>query len=152
MDVLFLDIDYVLNSDQYERLQFAQNKPFVPYYSEIDPRCISLLNQVLEALPSLKIVISSSWRDSLSLAEFQKLFTHFNLNREIIDTTSSDMTKADSIRLWVKENKPKKFIILDDDSLFDLKDSLYKNFYKVSTASLQPSDVDKIVNQFKKLS
>ena len=147
MKILFLDIDFVLNSHKFEIQRDIKGEAYTPYYSEIDPQCISVLNQVLEQRPSLKIVISSSRRDSLSLEEFKKLFSHFGVKEEkIIDTTSSGVKKETSIEQWIKENSPSSFVVLDDDYLFDKDHKFHKNFYRVSTIGLTPKDIPEILN------
>ena len=146
MKILFLDIDYVLNSHKFEIQRSIKGEPYEPYFSDIDPRCTNLLNHILKKEKDLKIVISSSWRDSLTLKEFQDLFSRFNVSKDkIIGTTSSEVDKPESIEIWVRENNPKKFVILDDDFLFDKSHKLYNNFYRVSTKSLQEEDIPQII-------
>ena len=146
MKVIFQDIDYVLNSHRFEiERDLNSNEPFVPLYSEIDPQCMVRLKKILESNNNIKIVISSDRRSNFSLAEFKKLFEHFNISAsKIIGTTSSDIKKQNSIELWIKKNNPSNFLILDDDNLFDLSHPLHKHFYKVKSSSLDDNDVMKI--------
>ena len=146
LKILFLDIDFVLNSHKFEIQRDVKGGPYTPYYSDIDPKCITLLNEILTKRPNLKIVISSSWRADLSLTEFKKMFSHFGVDQEkIIDTTSSDMEKSKSIEKWVKDYSPLASIILDDDFLFEKDHPLYPNFYRVSTTGLTKKDLPEIL-------
>lgn len=134
--ILFLDIDGVLNSDRFSRTVLVDNSP---YGLELDPKAISLLKIFLETHDQLKIVISSSWRDTLSLTQFQELFATHGIIDRIIDLTSSEVGKAASIELWIQTHRPRKFAILDDDQLFDLPHRLHR--YQVKTSmglGLQP--------------
>ena len=153
MKIIFQDIDYVLNSHKFEISRDIKNEPYIPYYSEIDPDCISRLNKILSIDTEIKIVISSDWRSDLSLMEFKKLFSHFNINPDrVIDKTSSNVNKKKSIELWIKENNPSNFIILDDDRIFGMEEPLYNNFYKVKSSALDDNDVEqitKIINDWK---
>lgn len=144
MNVLFLDIDYILNSDKFEQ-RLALKDDISPYPVEIDPECVQRLNTILSKMKNFNIVISSDWRAELSLSKFREIFNHFKLNAHVLDMTSAEMSKSNSIKDWVFHNKPKEFIILDDDSLFDLSDPLFKNFYKLSKTGLLDRDVNLII-------
>lgn len=127
--ILFLDIDGVLNSERFHRALVSDN---FPYGMEIDPTSMALLKSFLDANSTVKIVISSSWRDTLSLTQFNELFATYDICNKIIDLTSNDVTKSASIELWLKHNKPYKFAIIDDDQLFDIGHRLHK--YQVKTS------------------
>jgi hypothetical protein len=60
---LFLDVDGVLNSDDY---QFCSGKWNMSKKSQIDPTSIPLLNQIIAAT-NAKIVVSSTWRSHRTL-------------------------------------------------------------------------------------
>lgn len=152
MNIIFLDIDGILNSHKFEiERDINSTEAYIPYYSDIDPKRIKLLQKILNKFPNIKIVISSSWRDSLSVKEFKNLFSHFGINSKyIIDKTSDNMNKQDSIKKWIKENNVNKFIILDDDNLFSLNDKLFNHFYKIKSSSIDEVDVKKIINKIEK--
>lgn len=152
MNIIFLDIDGVLNSHKFEmERDLNSQESYVPFYSDIDISKVVLLKQILENSKNTKIVISSSWRDSLSLKEFKSLFFHFGLDKHlIIDKTSDEVDKPESIRKWLSNNKIKDFIILDDDNLFPINDELYQKFYKVKSSSIDLQDVKNVLNITKK--
>ncbi|MHB8407765.1 MAG: HAD domain-containing protein [Acidiferrobacterales bacterium] len=58
MKVIFLDIDGVLNSDQWFKVI---GRPCTEWEDHIDPQAVLLLNLIIEKTGA-KIVLSSSWR------------------------------------------------------------------------------------------
>lgn len=144
--ILFLDIDFVLNSHKFELQRRASKSTFTPYLDEIDPRCLKVLKVLLAKYPNLMIVISSDWRKELDLKKFRTIFSHFTFDsNRIIGVTRSSAPKAQSIRLWLKKNKKvKQYLILDDDGLFEMNDKEYPFFYRVPTRGLLSSDLPHI--------
>lgn len=130
MKVLFLDIDGVLNSDSFHRTLEAGTS-FI-YGLELEPRALKLFEEFLLSAPELKIVISSSWRDTLTLEQFQEVLSPYVDAQRIIGLTSSEVDKAPSIEAWIKEHNPSEVLILDDDTLFDLSHRLHKRQVKTS--------------------
>lgn len=144
--ILFLDIDGVLNSDRYNRSLTVEN---FPYGMEIDPAATALLKNFLNSNPEVRIVISSSWRDTLSLEQFNEVFATYGIRDRIVDMTSSNMGKADSIELWVKTHKPSLFAILDDDILFSLFHRMHRLQIKTSMGiGLQKSHLEDLALLF----
>lgn len=149
MKILFLDIDFVLNSHKFEIEEAHSDRPYRPYYSEIDPKALAVLIKILETDSSLQIVIHSSWRDEISLNDFKKIFSSFDFPIERIqETTKPLIDKAQSIELWIKEHPfVTQFVILDDDGLFGLRHPLYSRFYRVPTRGLNSSDISEILKK-----
>ena len=142
MKVLFLDIDGVLNSENWfgYRLYCIKNNMFneminfvntnderIKYkLSMIDDRAIANLNRIIEET-GCKVVLSSSWRSSI---ESENIFTQNLLKLkgfkyEFYDVTPrlwfSDFStrRGDEIQLWMdkesEKNEIESFVILDDD-------------------------------------
>lgn len=133
----FVDIDGVLNNQLYfeaERKAWeASGEKTRPQKYEIDPRCIELLN-VLVKQTGVKIVISSTWRSSYTVEEFQTMFGEFGFKGEIVGLTphlslykpkemrGMSVPRGVEIKMWLnhnidyKERPYIKYIILDDDS------------------------------------
>ncbi len=124
MKILFLDIDGVLNSEQssiaYQRdiglLQLTG--PLREHY--LCPLAVSNLRMIVDQLPNLRIVISSSWRLNRSIAELQALFELIGFHRElIVDVTPQlpDHSRPGEIALWLSSRAPKDvdYVIVDDD-------------------------------------
>ena len=131
MRILFLDIDGVLNSNDYyvQRQELIKAGTYNVEYplSEFDPKCMKLLDEFCGEY-DIKIVISSTWRLLKTIEDLQKIFNHFGHNFEIIDKTPDlrhdAVVRGNEILWWMKQNKEliqnyydfNNYIILDDDS------------------------------------
>jgi hypothetical protein len=144
MNIIFLDIDGVLNST-LSLLSAAKMKAtpaerdFVfelinTYYNDyplsmltldllgIDPDCIGYLNQILDASDA-QVVVSSSWRFCHSLIGLQKLLEYRGFKGELIDVTpitpitlaGLEKLRGHEIQAWLDLNpEVDRFVILDD--------------------------------------
>jgi hypothetical protein len=111
MKIIFLDIDGVLNSKNYE-------------YSDryirdaLDPLAVARLNKITDAT-NAKIVISSAWRTPF---EFDKdslfyLLKEEGITGEMIDITPifTSCLRWDEIKDWLEDHPTvENFVILDD--------------------------------------
>ena len=61
---LFLDVDGVLNSVSWYREEW--NKNHVYPQGDFDPKCVELVNRIVEET-GCKVVVSSSWRTESNL-------------------------------------------------------------------------------------
>lgn len=131
MKIVFLDIDGVLNSVQYDRLRTAEQ-------GNIDETRLPLLRRLIDESNAV-IVLSSSWRkhwdknnslcDSVG-KEIVGLFARYGIS--VYDKTpylqSND--RAEEIRTWLSKNgNVDAFVILDDIAFgwgTDLQDKLVK--------------------------
>lgn len=111
--VLFLDIDGVLNSTK----TFYAFNGFPADFKEIgkfDWAAISLLQRMCKVDPTLRIVLSSSWRLSSTAEEAAKA-----LGLPIIDVTPGDDTEKRGVEIqqWLDAHpKVKIYAILDDNN------------------------------------
>lgn len=146
MKVLFLDIDGVMNSVQLAVMHHRRNKD-VPSlggwdpYNEFCPISINNLVELLEKVPDLKIVVSSTWR--MGCDTVQKLQDIFNpipelhgqkiIQERIIDRTPVFRSgpRGNEIKHWL-DNHPEveKYAILDDDS--DMLEEQRPNFFNTN--------------------
>ena len=156
MKVLFLDIDGVLNSENWfgYRLYCIKNNMFNEVInfvntndecikhklSMIDDRAIANLNRIVEET-GCKVVLSSSWR---SCVEAENIFTQDLLKLkgfkyELYDVTPRlwfndfSIRRGEEIKLWLdkesEKNEIESFVILDDDS--DMLPEQMNNFIHV---------------------
>lgn len=156
MKVLFLDIDGVLNSenwfgyvqycinnDMYNRvLNFVEinDEHIKRKLSMIDDRAIANLNRIVEET-GCKVVLSSSWR---SPNESENIFTQYLLKLkgfkyELYGVTPRIWAKefgtqrGKEIKVWMdkesEKNEIESFVILDDDS--DMLPEQMNNFVHV---------------------
>ena len=156
MKVLFLDIDGVLNSENWfaYRIYCVKNNMvnilmnFVDTddrnikhkLTTLDDRAIANLNRIVEET-GCKVVLSSSWRSSI---ESENIFTQNLLKLkgfkyEFYDVTPrlwfSDFSirRGEEIKFWLDKESEKheieSFVILDDDS--DMLPEQMNNFIHV---------------------
>lgn len=146
MRVICLDVDGVLNS--HERHENG--------YCGINPVNVKAFNQVLKAVPDLKIVISSSWRymipEAMSLKgfEYMLLVCGVNCQGRVIGLTPRDeeiLTRGGQIAYWLKQHKEVTKYIIVDDMDWDFKE-LRLNYYKTDPATgLQEKDVNEVIKK-----
>jgi len=122
MLILFLDIDGVLNSWQsihyFNYLDARGIALKKGGYHNYCPLAISNLNCLMEELPDLRIVISSTWRKYNTIPELREVFTenHFLYSDRMIDRTEVlSGCRGDEIKKWADQHQPQEFIIVDDD-------------------------------------
>jgi hypothetical protein len=128
MDIIFLDLDGVLN---------VIPQGFDLYGAIFHPEFVDNLKYIIEQTGA-KIVISSSWRLS-GLWYLKNMWEHRNYPGEIIDITPNLYDKdhkrirGEEIDLWLKQNKKQNisnYVIIDDDS--DMLENQLNNFVKTS--------------------
>jgi len=135
MNILFLDVDGVLNSKQYflatpklsqSQLNSSSDPDLLSMKTYTNKNNMWCLGYLLENVPDLKIVISSAWRNCYSLESFRELFKIYGLDgNRIIDKTSKRLSsiRANEIYMWLEDNKGiEKWIALDDHTIFELGD------------------------------
>jgi hypothetical protein len=121
MKIVFLDIDGVLNSEDFHRTRNISAFATYPL-SDFDPTSIELLNQL--ATDDIKFVISSDRRHNHSLESLQAILKEVGFNGDIIDVTPS-LTYRDrrvEIGMWVANSvlqdlDVETYCILDDETL-----------------------------------
>jgi hypothetical protein len=97
MKIIFLDIDGVLNSENWYRRRFKEiNTEDIlgkyPFY-EFDPLSIAELNRIIEQTEA-KVVVSSTWRIGKSVEDLQKMLDVVGFKGKIIDTTPHFFAKG----------------------------------------------------------
>lgn len=129
MKIIFLDIDGVLNHERFykERFEKRYDEGAIAYpYSEIDPECVKILNQLIKDTDA-KVVISSTWRHS-GLNYCLDVLKFHGFEGDIIDITpdlkDGNYLRGNEILKWIKDNEQlvgpyynfTEYVILDDDS------------------------------------
>ena len=122
---VFLDIDGVLNSEQYylekpwpqrfEELKDKLDEHIAFGIAHIDPKAVKLLNRLVTETKA-KIVVSSSWRGDYAL---QTIFALVGITEPIYGETPrlESRFRGEEIDKWLKERQePYKYVILDNDS------------------------------------
>lgn len=138
MKIIFLDIDGVLNS---RRSMFAKAgqptdnstahlslKLIATRQAKlIDPVAIAMLNRLTDAVPSIKLVISSTHRfvaftaGKFTLSHLQDYVALLGITGEVIGATprhDDDAPRGEEIAAWLKTNSHltiDRYVVLDDD-------------------------------------
>ncbi len=121
MNIIFLDVDGVLNSlEHLDKVYLETGESHSGYEYPFDPNCLKNLQNLVH-LTNSKLVISSTWRINLKgiLTLIRKL-KEYNLDREIIGYTpilKSKVNRGEEISSFLStlDYEP-NFIILDDNS------------------------------------
>lgn len=156
MKVIFLDIDGVINSEDFaiwihEHPEFCENGG----HFWIDPQKIDMIVNLCEETGA-KLVISSSWRGwSLrsTLEDFSTYRDLSRLNPYIVGVTprfymnsKMYMSRGDEIQYYLSTDQSiTHYCIVDDDN--DMLDSQKDNFVRTDfQTGLTMEDVEKIKN------
>jgi hypothetical protein len=133
MKVIFLDIDGVLTTTMW-----SSN------YSEFNPVCTNGLLKLLDADPSLRLVISSVWRlgsaPGSALDETTRLYKELNrygliekLHEDWRTISNHDWIRGQEIEEWLSRHEVENYLILDDDS--DMLDDQKEHHVCTSTTN-----------------
>lgn len=150
MNLIFLDVDGVLNSQKFadKMLKYCNIDPFEN--DMLDDHAIRLL-KVLVDETNARIVLTSSWRNfGDSLSKLAKQLSHHKLFiwSETPRCKDENSCRGDEITLWFRRNVGVfNYVILDDDS-----DMTVHMEHLVKTSfdeGLTRADVDKAIEILK---
>jgi hypothetical protein len=158
MKVLFLDIDGVLNSrryyesDEWKQISSQLNSDSLKYSPHflIDRNSIALLNQLVQCVPDMKIVVSSTWKryGTYELTKGYLVQAGFLYPDSIIDYTPDlaepKYCRGDEVQWWLdKHSEVKSYCIVDDDD--DMLCNQLNNLVQTSSRlGLTKEDCEKI--------
>ncbi len=158
MKVIFLDIDGVLNSDEY--FEKTANLNIQGIESEIDVEKIKLLKKAIDETGA-KVVLSSTWRYMRKVKDLKELLSHYGI--VIIDSTPFlGDERGLEIKQWLTTHARvvEDFVILDDEIFHSYDQDLVKKLIKMSDGidgngysfgeGLLPRDIDEIVKRLGK--
>lgn len=107
--VVFLDFDGVL-APITDATEDARDSYGVKFNAE----CAKNLNSLIKAT-NAKIVITSSWRQYLSLWRLRRMWRQRNMLGEIVGVTPiMSIYRGNEIDEWLKRNRPTHYVIIDD--------------------------------------
>lgn len=150
MKVIFLDVDGVLNSDEY--FDKIQEMNIEGIEKEIDVNTIKLLKEGIEETGA-RVVLSSSWRNTKNGQELKQLLASYEI---VVDSTPFiDNVRGIEIKEYLKEHKGiEDFVILDDEIFDSYDEELMKKLIKISDGNginfgegLQEKDVKEIIQR-----
>lgn len=153
--IIFLDIDGVLNSQQFVlKSGFEDLKELPSIISMISEENVWCLNYIVNNVPDLKFVISSSWRKHHPLEEIKKTLSYFNFDSDlIIGKTPSKPSSPRSyeIYLWLEDNGGEEsnlYAVLDDHFVYNTEQP---GFFKTDPlVGLTYRDACNIIRYFNK--
>ena len=150
---LFLDIDGVLNHDEWFASEHYKKHQENWKKSMFDPECVARVNKILEATGA-KLVVSSSWR---SMADLKDIFAGVGLPTDFDITPHADKIYSDldpirdlyndDIRYWrgseikyyLDRHPADNYVILDDDR--DMLDEQLDNFIRTCGDKIYMADL-----------
>ena len=150
MKAIFLDIDGVLNSDEY--FDKVSNLNIQGIEQEIDIEKIKLLKKAINETGA-KLVLTSSWRYTKKAQQLKELLANYEI---CVDTTPFIQNRRGlEIKKYLLEHKCiEDFVILDDEVFDSYDDVLIKKLVKISNKNghslgegLQPKDVNEIIER-----
>lgn len=150
MKVIFLDIDGVLNSDEY--FDKIEGLNIEGIEKQIDVEKIKLLKRAVEETGS-NVVLSSSWRYTRNAQYLKQLLLQYGI---LADSTPFMKNKrGEEIKGWLEEHKDTEDFVILDDEIFDSYDEeLMKKLIKVSNGNgrsfgegLPNKDVEEIIEK-----
>lgn len=139
---LFLDIDGVLNHDEWFESQYYKSNRDNWKVSMFDPDCVERVNRILKETGA-RLVVSSSWR---CMSDLKEIFECVGLPTEFDVTPYADEVynldpfgrnedgvdeglwwRGSEIKYWLEHNAPNaNYVILDDDA--DMLDEQTEHF------------------------
>lgn len=157
--IIFLDIDGVLNSDEY----IEDLPPVSTELDDIDESKVQLLKEIVDRTGA-QIVLSSSWRkmthdkDNLQFGNLIYKYLIETLNKYSLSIVSETPILNDSrpkeIITWINQNTETEmvFVSLDDDYTLEqykeygIEECLIKTSYYGKNGGLQREHVEQAVN------
>lgn len=146
MNIIFLDMDGVINSKETFRLisksevykQKCLEDRIVPEY--IDPKLREKINYILKTIPDCKVVWSSSWRLGLrdSKALIEGVYNKCGFVEDSFLSYTPIMYKfrfveiLEWLRFFGERYNVEKCVIIDDDSDAEIPEDLEREFGKGS--------------------
>lgn len=164
MKIVFLDCDGVVNSTSFLAAARVRRAPdwstsagrVEGLCQMVDPRNVACLNDLLRRSGAF-IVVSSSWRNLLTLEEFRKVATQAGIEGEALGFVPSvlpmkrpqDLPRGFGVDAWLADRLGPpagpmpvvdSFVALDDDS--DLEPYLDRWVWTDPSVGLAPADVE----------
>ncbi len=114
--IIFLDLDGVMDNAKYDIYLNKHNLPEKDEFGVLfDPDCIAALAHIVEQTGA-DIVISSSWKDYMTMDEIHAMWHKRQLSGKVIDVTPSiSRHRGDEIATWLNLCPDTcSYVIIDD--------------------------------------
>jgi hypothetical protein len=141
--ILFLDIDGVLNSDEDWVETQVLGHPYNKGFDHLNRTKIALLELLIKNTDA-KIVLSSTWRKSVSLDTLHRKLVErgSTLKREVFIGVTEELgfCRGDEIQAYLEEFSPETYAIVDDND--DMLETQAEHFVQTDgTRGLSLADV-----------
>lgn len=124
MKVIFLDVDGVLNSNDYKEYTLKNNIKGI--LKEVNPKTIDMLKYALD-ITGAQIVVSSSWRNVPQFEYLRNLFLEHGINLKE-KTPVIEHKRGLEIKQYLKEHTTiEQYLILDDEKFDSFDEELINN-------------------------
>ena len=150
MKVIFLDVDGVLNSDEY--IDKIKKLNVNTIKSKVSVNKIGLLKQAVDATGA-RVVLTSSWRYRRDGTLLKGLLLKYGICAD--STPFMDNKRGLEIKKYLSDNPDvEDFVILDDEVFDSFDEELIKHLIKISDKNgrgfgegLLPKDIDRIIGR-----
>lgn len=132
--IIFLDFDGVMDTAYYDNYLVNNGLPEMDEYGCVfDPECIKALAHIIQETGA-SIVVSSTWKDFMSMEQILQMWKDRNLPGEVIDSTPTvSKHRGDEIDAWLSEyGKPCQYVILDDMPFSEFNPNHQNHFLMVN--------------------
>lgn len=133
MKYLFLDIDGVLNHEEWYVNRVKLLKRHEWWEDCFDPECVKRLNIILQETDA-KLVVSSSWRFDMELKRYFETVgipTDFDITPSLTKEDENGVLtwpdRGDEVAEFLKDHPCDNYVILDDDMDFN-EDQINNHF------------------------
>lgn len=150
MKVIFLDVDGVLNSDEY--IDKIKKVNVNTIKRKVSVNKISLLKKAVDATGA-RVVLTSSWRYRRDGNLLKSLLSKYGIHAD--STPFFDNKRGLEIKKYLSNNPLiDRYVILDDEIFESYDEELIKHLIKISDKNglgfgegLLPKDVDRIIDR-----
>ncbi len=116
MNIVFLDFDGVLATEEYTDFQMRSGLRYKDYFGTLfDPECVNHLSTIIHETDA-QIVISSDWRNYLNIWMLRLMWKYRKMPGHIIGCiTRKGYNRGEQIDKWLKKHSDvKTYVIIDD--------------------------------------
>ena len=100
-------------SDLIWSVKLNQPIPPIVFDRNFSEKSVKNINQVI-GYTRAKIVITSTWRNKLSLNDLRRLFRKQGIRGDIIDVTDNLTNRGEEIQDWIDAYNVTNFVVIDD--------------------------------------
>ena len=155
MNIIFLDVDGVINSISNLKMVLASGKKQLSGINyPFDDRCLKNLKRIVEETDAYIVITSVYRKDPKHLKVLLQILEEYDLARRVIGLTPVlNTNKGDEIKAFLLSiTQPCNYVILDDDNdVQELEEHLVQtNEYYGLTQNKADEAIKKLVPDYKK--